>query len=146
MNTKRDVIEYLQSYEDRRASLEGLREKVARLEALLQDPFSGRPTDSTPVKSSGQYDDRLLEYEAELDKTRLLLRLAETEVKRVEDALLGLSEEERLVLDSFYIRRQENYIDRLCETLSCEPSTVYRKKDAALRRLTHRLCGAVIEI
>ena len=56
-------------------------------------------------------------------------------------ALAVLDDEERLILDKFYIHRAKGNVGDLCERLNVEQSTVYRKRDNALRRFTIALYG-----
>ena len=59
----------------------------------------------------------------------------------VEGGLSVLDDEERLVLDRFYIHRAKGNVGELCERLNVEQATVYRKRDIALRRFTIALYG-----
>ena len=52
-----------------------------------------------------------------------------------------LTEDERVVLDKFYINRPTRHIDRLCDELHCEKSTVYRLKDSGLKKFTIAMYG-----
>lgn len=57
-------------------------------------------------------------------------------------AALGmLSDDQRLILDRFYIHRQGSYIDRLCEELNIARSEVYRRQDGALRAFAVAMYG-----
>lgn len=50
---------------------------------------------------------------------------------------------ERLVLERFYIAPHKGGIDRLCEELSIEKATVYRRKEAAVRKFAKVLYGGI---
>jgi len=63
-------------------------------------------------------------------------------VKTVNDAFGVLTDEERLVLDRFYIHRTKGGVGSLCAELGVEQSTAYRKRDSALRHFTLALYGA----
>ena len=56
-------------------------------------------------------------------------------------ALAVLSKEEKLVLHRFYISPEKGSIERLCNELGLESSSVYRKRDKALRHFTVALYG-----
>lgn len=57
-------------------------------------------------------------------------------------AALGmLSDDQRLILDRFYIHRQRNHVDRLCDELGLTQSEVYRRQDVALRTFTLAMYG-----
>ena len=70
-------------------------------------------------------------------------RLAATKVyvAGVEEALSALNEEEKLILDRFYIHPIRGCAGSLCEELCMERSNVYRRKDQALRHFTMALYG-----
>ena len=60
----------------------------------------------------------------------------------VVDAALGvLGDEERLVLDQFYIHLARGAVRELCERLNLEKSAVYDRRDKALRHFTLALYG-----
>lgn len=52
-----------------------------------------------------------------------------------------LTEEERLILERFYVHPERGAADRLAGDLSLDVKTVYKRKDAALRRFTISLYG-----
>ena len=58
-------------------------------------------------------------------------------------ALAVLDEEERHILDRFYIHRANGNVERLCDELHVEVATVYRRRDKALRHFTLALYGVV---
>ena len=62
-------------------------------------------------------------------------------VRQIEIALSLLGEDEQLALERFYIHRQEQHVERLCEELGYEKSRVYELKDRALRRFTIAMYG-----
>ena len=54
---------------------------------------------------------------------------------------LALNEDERLILQRLYLYPQKGAIDRLCNELGLEQSSVYRKRDQALSRFTVAIYG-----
>lgn len=85
-------------------------------------------------------------------KKEVVHRLRELEglrqrVQTVEEALQVLNPEERLVIQMTLICPQRGNVQRLCELLSVEQSSVYRRRDRALEKLGHVLsAGQAIEI
>ena len=69
------------------------------------------------------------------------LEQAQKWIDLVDAGLEILSEEERLVLDRFYVHPARGNVDRLCGELCIEKSQAYSKKDAALRHFTISLYG-----
>ena len=77
---------------------------------------------------------------------RVVGRLRELEkmrgaVRTLEVAMEGLTPEERIVLDRFYVRPKPCYIQELCQLLQVEQSTVYRRKNQALQKLEETIFG-----
>ena len=143
MNWKDDAIEKLELYPAKKQSLRSIPEEIARLES---DAISirGITTDSPIAKRRGNArEDMLL---SNLVKREELGRSLEQTKKWVELVELGLSvlnDEERLILDGFYIRSEKGAADRLAGDLALDVKTVYRRKDAALRRFTIALYGCL---
>ena len=61
--------------------------------------------------------------------------------QQVERALQALTPEENLVLSRLYIYPRRGNIDRLCEELGVEQSSVYRRRDKALGKFCMALRG-----
>lgn len=69
------------------------------------------------------------------------LRRIKTEVEVTEGAYAGLDYKGRDILSAFYIHREPQAADRLCEKYSCSKSTVYRMKNEAMREFVLRVFG-----
>lgn len=63
-------------------------------------------------------------------------------VRMTDQALQKLTEEERLILRRLYIFPETGGLDRLCQELGVEKSSVYRRRDRALEKFTLALYGA----
>lgn len=63
-------------------------------------------------------------------------------IRRLEDVLGFLTKEERNVLEKLVIQPAKNSMFEMCEALHCEPSTIYRTRARALRRLGRLRYGA----
>lgn len=141
MDWKSIAIEKLRDHEAKRRALESIPLELAQIESSMTSIRSSR-ADGTPVKGGGSgYEDRMLglivkkqELEDNLDRAQLC-------VDMVTGALQTLNQEERLILDRFYINAAKGNVDRLCGELCLEQSSVYRRKDAALRKFTIALYG-----
>lgn len=57
--------------------------------------------------------------------------------------LKALTPQQRLVLEKFYVNRNDGYIEDLCEELCVEKSTVYRIKNAALEMFVATQYGRI---
>lgn len=68
-------------------------------------------------------------------RTEVQLRLQQVETRQIECALERLTPEERLILTDMLIRPVPMAADHLCEKLNVETATVYRRRQAALRKM-----------
>lgn len=76
---------------------------------------------------------QVVALEIQLEKLRL-------EAAPIEAALNALAGQERDILTALYIRPKMGNADKLCEKWEIERSTVYRRRDKALKKL-----GAILE-
>lgn len=141
MNWIREAESKLYDYSAKAQSLQSVTARIALLESEMSCVRSAT-MDSTAVHGGGNgREDALINNIAargELEHVRL--RTTQW-LEWVNSALSALSDEERLLLDSFYIERCDKCVERLCEKLCLERAQVYRKKHAALRRFTLLLYG-----
>jgi len=141
MNWKREAIDKLKNYEAHREALESIPKEIKRLESAYTGIRSAT-TDGTPVSGGGNTrEDTMLSNIVHRDELKRRLKEARLWVSQVDKALAILDDEERLVLDKFYIHRAKGNVGELCERLNVEQATVYRKRDSALRRFTIALYG-----
>lgn len=142
MNWKYESMEELREYEAKRTAVENIPDEIRQLEAQMLK--LGGSSNSTPVKGGGsQWEDRQINLIVKLEKLKTSLGYARDWVARVERGLAVLTDEERLILDRFYINSAKGNVDRLCGDLHLEKSTVYERKDRALRRYTLARYGCV---
>ena len=141
MNWKREAADKLKNYEAHKQALECLPKEIKRLESAYTGIRSAT-TDGTPVSGGGNTrEDSMLSNIVHRDELKRRLKEARLWVAQVDKALAVLDDEERLVLDRFYIHRAKGNVGELCERLNVEQATVYRKRDSALRRFTIALYG-----
>jgi DNA-directed RNA polymerase sigma subunit (sigma70/sigma32) len=143
LNWKQTAAEELKDYGRRKESLTNIPERIRQINAELSSIKSAM-SDSTPVKGGGNHrEDHLIELimmKGELEEN---LVLARRRVRLIERGLNGITEQERKILDMFYISRQRNYISRLCEELGYEERNIYKLKDAALRKYVLAMYGSM---
>lgn len=141
MNWKREAIDKLKNYEVHRQALENIPQEIKRLESVWTGIRSA-VTDSTPVSGGGSTrEDLMLSNIVHRDELKQRMKEACLWVSQVDKALAILDDEERLVLDLFYIHRDKGSVGELCERLSVERSAIYDRRDKALRRFTIALYG-----
>ncbi len=141
MNWKQEAAEKLRNYAARQQALSALPQQIRELKLRREGVHAAR-MDGVAVAGGGSArEERMLNslvYQEELERR---LEIAKAWVSGVEAALQALSQEERLLLDRFYIHPARGNVGRLCEELCLERAAVYRRKDQALRRFTMALYG-----
>ena len=135
MNWKYESMEELREYEAKRMAVESIPEEIQQLRTQMVK--LGGSGNSTPVKGGGsQWEDRQINLIVKMEKLNTSLCYAKEWCARVERGLVVLTDEERLILNRFYINPAKGNVDRLCGDLCLEKSAVYERKDRALRRYT----------
>ena len=143
MNWKFEAIDKLREYEAHKRALKSIPEEIKRLNVALT-AIRSAATDSTPVSGGGSTrEDAMLSNIVHREELERALEQAKLWVDIVDGGLNVLDDEERLVLDRFYIHRGKGNIDRLCEELGVEKATLYRRREAALRKFTIALYGCI---
>lgn len=141
MNWKYEAMEKLKSYNAKKQALRSIPEEIARLESEMQSIRSAT-SDGTPVSGGGSgREDRYLSNIVHREELSRSLEQAKVWVSLVDAGLAILSQEERLVLDRFYINPARGNVDRLCGEMGIEKSQVYARKDSALHHFTISLYG-----
>lgn len=143
MNWKREAADKLTNCEAHKLALESLPKEIKRLESSFAGIRSAT-TDGTPVSGGGgsTREDAILSNIVHRDELKRRLKEARLWVSMIDKALAILTDEERLVLDRFYIHRAKGAVEALCESLCLEKSAVYGRRDKALRHFTLALYGA----
>ena len=141
MNWKPEAVEKLRMYEAKKNAIQSIPEEISRLEIAMESIRSAT-SDGTSVAGGGsRREDMLLSnivHRGELERS---LEQAKKWVALVDAGLEILTKEERLLLDRFYIHPERGIAERLAEELNLDVKTVYKRKDAALRRFTISLYG-----
>ena len=142
VNWKDAAIERLRRYEYMKIATQSLPDQLAELEVEAVN-LKAAEIDRVRVRSSAEPGSALINNLVIREELQHALDQAKLWVKITERALNVLKPEEKLVLYRMYISRERGALDRLCEELECEVSTVYRRKDAALWHFTIALYGFV---
>ena len=141
MNWKFEAIEKLKEYTARKNAITSIPEEIKRLEEDAQR-IRAASTDATPVQGGGSArEDMLLSNIVHREELQRRLSDALRWVDIVDAGLAVLSDEDKLVLDRFYIHPMRGNVDRLCDDLAIEKAAVYKRKEKALRRFTVALYG-----
>ncbi len=142
MNWKAEAMDKLRRYDAMRQAMVNIPEEIRRLES---EAYSLRSTtmDNDPVKEGGgRKEDSLLSNLVCRQELAATLEQAGTWLRIADRALAALTPEEKLILHRLYIYPERGSLDRLCTDLQVEQSSIYRKRDKALRKFTYALYGA----
>lgn len=141
MNWKQEAAEKLKLYEAKRKALKSIPQEIKRMELDMQSIRSAT-SDGSPSKGGGSgREDMYLSNIVCREELRRSLDRARIWVSNIDSALSVLDEEERLLLDRFYIHPEKQAADRLAGDMHVDVKTVYRRKDDALRKFTTALYG-----
>jgi len=143
MNWKFEAIEKLKQYEAKKRSLQNIPEEIKRLESAMQSIRSAT-ADGNPVQGGGSgREDMYLSNIVQREELERSLEQAQKWVALADAGLEFLTEEERLILDRFYINPAKGNVERLCMELGCEQASVYRRREQAIRKFTLSLYGCL---
>ena len=140
---KISAIEKLKQYEAKRQALEIIPMQIAEIESTMTSIRSG--ANIAPVsggKSTGK-ENMLLSCIVQKEELQRNLDRVKLWIEFMEKGFSVLDQDERLVLDRFFIHPAKGNIDRLCGELFIEQSQVYKRRDKALRKFTIALYGCV---
>lgn len=141
MNTKREALEKLTQYEAKCRAMENIPGEIERLGIEFLSIRAVR-TDATPVQGGGNGREEAMVANIERrEELRRRLEEAKVWVALVDSGLRCLDEEERLVLDRFYIHRQQGYVNYLMRRLHLSRSVVYDRAERALSHFAAVLYG-----
>lgn len=143
MNWKRAAEEDLRKYVAQKQSLINIPQRIEALKVKFT-ALKGQATNSEPVQGGMSHmEDNMLDNIVERERLDATYRATKRLVQLVERGLLGLDEQERKVLDTFYINRRRNHVERLMDEMHVEQARVYQIKDKALHKFTITMYGLV---
>lgn len=141
---KREAVDKLRCYEAKKSSAARATEEYRRLEEVNTSIRSALK-DGTPVTGGcSTREDAQVSNIAHREELRLAIREARRWVRIVESGLTVLDDEERLVLDRFFIHPARGNVGRLRDELGLQDErSVYKRRDKALRHFTLALYGVI---
>ncbi len=142
MNWKNEAMDRLRQYDAMRLAVTNIPQEIKRLEAAATAMRSARTDGAVVLSGVGRWEEAILDNMMNRQELRWRLEQAESWLTCMDRALGALSGEEKLVLQRFYICPEKGSVERLCSELGLESSSVYRKRDKALRRFTVALYGS----
>lgn len=141
MNWKKEAIEKLKEYNARKQSITSIPMEIAQLESAVRGIRSASADGSAISGGGSGREDMLLSNICKREELKCSLRDAKVWVRRVDAGLAVLEKEELDILRRFYITPERGVAGKIAEELNVDAKTVYRRKDAALRRFTLALYG-----
>lgn len=141
MNWKHEAVNKLRRYDAMQRATVNLPLEIKRLKAETEGVRSGLQVGFAGGKSSRSKEDALLDNLMKRQQLQWSLDQAESWTGTVSRALGALEPEEQLILQQLYILPREGAVGQLMERLSVERSTVYRRRDKALKKFTLSLYG-----
>ncbi len=142
MNWKNEAVEKLQRYTQMQQASHNIPQEIEMLEDAICAIRSSR-LDATVAKGGGnKREEMLLNNIVKRQELAQTLENTNRWLTTFDRAMRTLSKDERLVLHRMFILPEVGCVQRLCDELGVEQSTVYRKRDKALERFTRSLYGA----
>lgn len=140
MNWKHEAEAELREYTTKLAAKESLAEELAVTKALTKQLTTA--TDKLSILGGAtDREEKQLDLLVRKEKLEISYQYTCSWLKRVERSLKQLSEEELVVLESFFFHPGTGRLEGLCSLLCLEKSAVYRRRDAALLHYTKARYG-----
>lgn len=142
MNWKEEVVERLGRYAAMETAVQVIPVELQRLEQEASSLSCSLPGGSGSKSSLRGREDMLLSIlvrRQELEKNHANASLW---LQSMDKALGQLTREEKNILERMHIRRDRD-LHKLCAELGVEKTSLYRRRDAALKHLTLALYGAL---
>ena len=133
MDYRPKAVDMLEHIAERRTAMSLCKDRIAELDGRM-GKIKGTLKTADPVKGTGEnsMEDMWLCLIAEKADEERRLRIVCKSVREFNKAWSALTEDEKNVLNEFYIIGGKSAVDRLVQQYKCDPKTVYRKRDDAL--------------
>ena len=143
MNWQKEAIVDLRCHEKRKAAMESLAEEIRELRSRTYGS-SSPAADAVPVQGgSSTAEGRWIDVIDELERKKEAWRITKRRVDAVERGLAALDEQQREILEAFFINRVQGGADYLAEKLHLERTRVYELRESAIRDFTMARYGVV---
>ena len=134
-------MEKLRRYGVMRQALSNIPEELSRLKEEIRS-LRGATGDQLSVRGGGgKHEEALINNLAQRQELEWTLKRVKHWLLVADRGLAALDEEEKLVLQRLYMHPEKGALQRLCNELGVEQSSVYRKRDQALQHFTVALYG-----
>lgn len=136
MNWKAEAKEKLQRYDAMRLATINIPSELERLEIDAQSIRSAKLDAPAAASGGGRREDALLNNIVHRQELLWTLQQAQIWLTSTDRALSSLPPREKLILHRLYMYPERGNIERLCKELGMEASSVYRRRDSALKHFT----------
>lgn len=143
MDWKREAENDLRCHEKRKAALESLADEIRELRNRTYGS-SAPAADAVPVQGgTSTAEGRWIAAIDELERKKEAYRTTKRRVAAVERGLAALDDQQRLLLDVFFVNRIQGGADFLAEKLHLERSRIYELREIAIRDFTMARYGTL---
>ena len=141
MDWKEEAKEKLRRYNAMRLATVNIPEELQRLEVDAQSIRSARTDGSTVSGGGSKREDAMINNIMERQELERTLKQAHIWLRSTDRALTALPSEEQMILHRLYIYPQKGSLQQLSKELGVETSSIYRRRDKALKHFTLALYG-----
>lgn len=141
MNWKQEAKEKLRRYGAMRIATINIPQELKRLEIDACSIRSARTDGSTVEGGGSKREEAMINNILHRQELTWTLEQAQMWLQITDRALTALTNEERQILHSLYIYPEKGGVERLCKELGLESSSVYRRRDKALKHFTMAYYG-----
>lgn len=141
MNWREEAVQRLSDYRYVRNSIRSMQNQIKQLQ-MEAEGIKSRSFDQISVPgNAGRREDRLLNNLVCRQQLEQAVEQADLWVQITDQALQSLMPEDKQLLDQIYIQGERANVTDIAAQMGMERSTIYRRKDEALRRFTVALYG-----
>lgn len=121
-------------------------DEISTLQEQLTS-IKGAKMDGMPVHGgANSRENWLVNTLCHIDRLKAEARYAESKAQLTRKALDTLDYDNRRILEVLYVDKQRNGAQRLCDELNCDDSTVWRKRETALKDYDRARHGSHLEV
>lgn len=135
------AMEKLRRYDGMRQALRNIPEEITRLKEEVRSIRGANPAMVSVRGGGGHREELLIENLVQRQELEWNLKQVKRWLAVADRALAALLPDEKLILQRLYLHPEKGALERLCNELGVEQSSIYRKRDQALQRFTVALYG-----
>lgn len=143
MNWKHEVMDKLRRYDLMQHAARNIPEEISRLE-INSLGLRSHTSSTVPTKGGGnRYEEMLINNLVQRKEMSWTLEQIQRWLQVVNRGMDALDPVEKQILERMYIYPEISAHERLCADLGIETSSLYRKRETALRKLTLAMYGTM---